>query len=573
MAGGLLNIVISGSQDLYLTGTPEITHFKVIYRRYTNFSVESIRINFEDSVGFGQKTHLVFPRIGDLISKTYLEINIPQVSIKRNIDSSDIQQAKEEYINSLERLNDMNIYMDLNIKAYKAAYDIFIDNNEIKVSDMADAIRSVFSTVSVSKSLILASTRTPNDIMNSIISDTDIFKMSEFDLLMLADLIPLNSDKNTFMKMIVSHIDKSFTVQKYYETITEELRLKYIDTMNRNYKFAWVKRLGHALIDYVTVYIGGQEIDKHYGDWINIWWELTKNSYQEDNYYKMIGDVSELTTFDRNTKPSYTIHVPLNFWFSKNFYGNAVPLIAMEYNDMSIEVKFKQADLCAYIENIGDGDISISDLFENNDIVLNSSLLVDYVYLDAPERRKFAQSAHEYLVDQVKYLSLENINVTNVPIILDFNHPCKEIIWVIQKQSYMLNQDGHTETQLFNYSTSTGKNPLLNAKLELNGYQRIELSEGNYFNLLRPYYSHKNIPSNGINLYSFSLCPEENQPSGSCNFSRITKSLLTLNIDPSTFKNDDISGNYVEDLVNIRVYAVIHNVLRFISGMGALANS
>jgi len=572
MAGGLLNIVINGSQDLYLTGTPEITHFKVIYRRYTNFSTESMRVSLEDTVGFGIKSHVVLPRIGDLISKTYLEIVVPEVAIKRELDYQEISNATIIYNQSLDILHRINVYMNVNISAYRAVNDVYIAENDITINDMRTAIQNVFNNVTIGSTS--TQTNAHNDFA-SILANNPIYDMSEVDLLNLAETVPINTTKDSFFKMIQSAVNKSYSVQQYYENIAFENKKNLDDASNPNYKFAWVKRLGHAIIDYITVYIGGQEIDKHYGDWINIWWELTHNIYQEENYFKMIGDVKELTSFDRNTKPSYVIQVPLNFWFSR-FSGWALPLLAMEYHDISLEVKFKSADVCAYIENTGEGDISVSDLFENNDIFIESSLLIDYVYLDGPERRKFAQSAHEYLIDQVKYISIDNINIPRVPIILDFNHPCKEIIWVIQKQSYMENLDGHTETQLCNYKTLYGKNPLKDGMLELNGHERIAKIDGAYFNYVRPYCSHKDIPDTGINLYSFALVPEENQPSGSCNFSRLSKTLLTLDLEPSVFTDtisDPSGNNIINDLVNIRVYAVIHNVLRIIGGMGALAFS
>lgn len=567
MAGGLLNIVIYGSQDLYLTGTPEITHFKIVYRRHTNFSVESIRINFEDTIGFGIKSHVVLPRIGDLIYKTYLEVNIPQVKIKRSIDSQLITDATTDYINSLDDLHTIGDYMNINIGAYRKANDIFTAENDITVNDMILVIQNEFNNVSIGS----FTTNTLTNFKKLIAGG--IFDIGQLDLYNLSERVSDTSiTKESFMIMILSCVNKSYEVQEYYENLAYGLLGKLNDLKNDNYKFAWVKRLGHSIIDYVTVYIGGQQIDKHYGDWINIWYELTKNSYQEENYMKMIGDMDVLTNFDRKTKPTYTVQVPLNFWFCR-FNGLGLPLLAMEYHDVSIEVKFRTADECAYLENTQDGEVSVSDIFENNDINIGSSLLVDYVYLDGPERRKFAQSAHEYLIDQVKFLSQDNVMHEEVPIRLDFNHPCKELIWVAQKQSFMENLDGHTETKLWNYGISDNGtiNPVKFAKLQFNGHERVTKSKGSYFNLLRPYTMHRNIPPDGINIYSFALAPEENQPSGSCNFSRISNALLTLYLEPSAFFKLDSSSNVMKDPINIRVYALTQNVLRIIGGMGALA--
>jgi hypothetical protein len=274
-----------------------------------------------------------------------------------------------------------------------------------------------------------------------------------------------------------------------------------------------------------------------------------------------------------------------------------------------------------------------------------ASLFVDYVYLDTEERRRFAQQSHEYLIEQVQYTGAESITSSSNKIQLNFNHPVKELFWVVQRDSFV---DCSTSTWLasvggaqpFNYSddfstdgiisallsqpnaaaattasTTTGatvglggnfsqtntlqgadsvdvagaaefesgvnyllskvildsgircegKNPIEVAKLQLNGQDRFTEREGAYFDRVQPYQHHSRTPSTGINCYSFALRPEEHQPSGTCNFSRIDKATLQLTVSLNTVQNSRTA--------QVRVYALNYNVLRVMSGMGGLAYS
>jgi hypothetical protein len=110
-----------------------------------------------------------------------------------------------------------------------------------------------------------------------------------------------------------------------------------------------------------------------------------------------------------------------------------------------------------------------------------------------------------------------------------------------------------------------GKNPVEVAKLQLNGQDRFTEREGSYFDKVQPYQHHSRSPSTGINVYSFALRPEEHQPSGSCNFSRIDKATLQLTLSLNTVASYRTA--------QVRVYALNYNVLRVMSGMGGLAYS
>ena len=357
MGGGLLQLVAYGAQDVYLTGNPQITFFKVVYRRHTNFSMESIEQTFNGTAALDRRVTCQISRNGDLIHRIYLQAT---------------------------------------------------------VTDGAT-----------------------------------------------------NADAG--LKMIKS----------------------------------------------VELEIGGQRIDKQYGDWMYIWNELSLPSGKTAGYSTMVDAINGTTT----------LYVPLEFWFCRN-PGLALPLIALQYHEVKVNMEFASS--------------AVSGLTSLD----SASLWVDYIFLDTDERRRFAQLSHEYLIEQLQFTGEETIAAGASRVKLNFNHPVKELVWVQQ------NSTAPAGTYV----------PCDTAKLQLNGHDRFAERAGTYFTLVQPYQHHTNIPTvAGINVYSFALKPEEHQPSGTLNMSRIDTATLAL----STAATVDC----------LRVYATNYNVLRVMSGMGGLAYS
>ena len=293
---------------------------------------------------------------------------------------------------------------------------------------------------------------------------------------------------------------------------------------------------GHHCIDYVELEIGGQKIDKHYGHWMETWAELTEpndGAFLSDNDFEDQG-----TKFQIMAKAGGLVgdgnpvdaSVPLQFWFCRN-PGLALPLIALQYHEVKVTV------------NWGPNGRGVTPS--------NESLFVDYIYLDTDERRRFAQQSHEYLIEQVQHERSGTLST-----LLNFNHPVKELIWT-----------GETTEATGNRITfDRGTNFLL----KLNGHDRFAERPLKYFCCNQVWQHHTGTPVNGGNgsgagsastneiaVYSFALKPEEHQPSGTCNFSRIDNAVLS----------------YDANIRNINIYAVNYNVLRIMSGMGGLAYS
>ena len=333
----------------------------------------------------------------------------------------------------------------------------------------------------------------------------------------------------------------------------------------------YVNYYGLRLLNYVEIEIGGQKIDKHYSHWLYVWNELSLPKSKRYGYNEMVGGLGAGSVANK------TLYIPLEFWFCRNI-GLALPLIALQYHEVKVNINFESATKC--------GAVSTD--------TINASLWVDYIYLDTDERRRFAQLSHVYLIEQLQFTGQEAIgSASSIKTKLNFNHPCKELVWFIAKDtdanannwfnyttssnavSSLLTSNAALDEKLMqtdiNYiaaASSGPSNPVKTAKLVLNGNDRFYERPGRYFNIIQPYQHHENIPSNaGINVYSFSLKPEEHQPSGTLNMSRIDTAVLNL-----TFENK-ITNNYDPADYTLFVYAVNYNVLRILSGMGGLAYS
>ena len=386
MGGGLMQLVAYGAQDIYLTGNPQITFFKVVYRRHTNFSMEAIEQTWSgtsDGVGGANRCTATISRNGDLVHRMYLELN-------------------------------GNCLGEENPSA---------------------------------------------------------------------------------------------------QGITD-----------------------------IELEIGGQKIDKHTGQWMNVWSHLTEPN--PGGYVGVVdSDSTEATLFQNmsgmggafgHTTGATKFWVPLQFWFCRN-PGLALPLIALQYHEVKVILN----------HNWGQG-------FGTS---LTCDLFADYIYLDTDERRRFAQVSHEYLIEQVQEQSVA-VNAASSE--LNFNHPVKELIWCVENPT----------TGVLTTTGTAGTSATY--QLKLNGHDRFSARDWRYFSRTQIWEHHTGAGgltaassaasgafSDGIGVYSFALKPEEHQPSGTCNFSRIDNAQLV-----------GTTG-----ALATRVYAVNYNVLRIMSGMGGLAYS
>jgi hypothetical protein len=590
MPGGLLNIVCYGCNDLYLTGAPQITFFKAVYRRYTNFSVESFIVAPNTNTNFNKEFEVIIPRYGDLLSKTYLAIEIPETYFNYNdfgftlptINSEIVDTDKTNYETVVE-------FMKYNTAAYRtikrdaevigiSTADIS-DNLYILINGDGQTARTNFHNLN---SIDLSGTVDGLDI-KYLLNTSDIYSST-------AGYLLTDTSNNTVIAKILKtseiSINSSIKTQQYfynkYRTSLDQynLELKY------NLKFNWNNNLAHNIIEYIDVYIGGEFIDRTEGEFLELYNQLTLKTYLEETYNKMIGNIPEMITYDENIKPMYTLYLPLQFWFTKNI-GSAYPIIASQHYDIIIKIKFKNINLCGTIQNLENYTYTLEDLWNDKKYNLICYLLCDYIFLDTLERRKFAQSSHEYLIETVQsdYNLINTIDYTHR---IDMKHPCKEFIFFFQKEVYRTDTTGYNINIFTNYSADINQSEysMINCSLSLNGFDKVNKFIGTpeFYNLIQPYSRHTKIPTNGVYVYSNALVPEEIQPSGTLNLSRIKNILFTflLNENMFSYKKSDINPDIVVNSINdktlttevyFKIYAICYNVLRIKNGIAGLAFS
>lgn len=529
-SGGLVQLIAKGHENMYLTDNPQITWFKVQYRRHTNFSIEPIQQNFTHTPNFGSKSYCnLGTKTGDLIHKVNLVITLPEIPQFYNSDQT-------------------------------------------------------------------------------------------------------------------------------------------LDTLT---KFAWVRKIGYNIIKEIDVEIGGKLIDRHYGEWLNIWSELSGKKNEEID--KLIGNVRELYEYSAS-KNAYELFIPLKFWFC-NYLSSSLPVICLFHNDVKINLELEdfsnlfkispthyilmENDIVNFIENeyivqnINDVEIAgqfvyfdpltkrlyynriSSQLFQNINAynIMNGTqtdtvkyeqlammhekykitgltskyfafpeinfeqqkinsvsysynfisninlrdcyLLVDYIFLDEQERKRLYKNKHEYLIEQL-ISAADTVTSGQLEINVGLYNPVKYIIWFAQQQ-YLIeryNNDFFNYTNSYKYydilnnpndkqknNKQVGKGLITSSLLLLNSIERIKEQPKEYYEIVQPLQHFKYCPQSGINLYSFSLFPMDFQPSGSCNMSGIDNVKMLLNFD--TIIN-------INNQAKIKIYGIAYNILRIDGGLGGV---
>ena len=417
-----MQLAAYGAQDIYLTGNPQITFFKFVYKRHTNFAMESIKQTLNGNVDFGNKVYCNLDRKGDLVHKMFLEF--------------------------------------------------------------------------------------------------------------------------------------------YVSGFGEEFGFN--DSICAN--------LGSAIIDQIDLKIGGQLIDRHYGHWLEVYANLTlpitaggfrASIAQIDNdgsldkscllFQSMscMGGVQGNTSMYKdntlNLFNTRTFWVPLQFWFCRH-PAQALPLIALQYHEVTIDITFQQREYCK-----GPGNAK-----------LNCDLWCDYIYLDIDDRRRFAQENHQYLIEQLQFIDSKS----NTRHKLNFNHPVKELIWtggVTLSNTWQEHEDGSTGIDTTRGPSTPEEISDTTYTLKINGLNHFSQKEREYFTLVQIWEHHTGFgghfvkkqkissEESSIAVYSFALKPEEHQPSGTCNFSRIDNSYLVMGTAGPLY-----------------IYAVNYNILRIMSGMAGI---
>ena len=352
------------------------------------------------------------------------------------------------------------------------------------------------------------------------------------------------------------------------------------------------RRLGYLLLQQIEVEIGGQVIDRHYGEWLYLWETLTADFDTSMKADRLVGGQYNGAVSTSQTcggRPP-VIYIPLQFWFNRN-PGLALPLIALQYHEVRFNITLNDAVNLVSANSNNSSANTISKAASQLPAIRDMALYLDYIYLDVEERRRFAQESHEYLIDQLQYEGQQQITTSSARLDLTLNHPVKELVWVFQDARAT---DCATATELTDTFTGTTAintlpfqySDIVNrCRIQLNGQDRFDERYGDYFWKVQPYQFHTGgafaasinqtsvVPTtspNPINVYSFAIQPEEHQPSGTCNFSRIDNATLVFDSVTTGAAGSFPSKAYP---YNFRMYAVNYNIFRIMSGMGGLAYS
>ena len=307
----------------------------------------------------------------------------------------------------------------------------------------------------------------------------------------------------------------------------------------------WSNSIGHAIIESAEVRIGGKLIEKTYGEWMEIWTELAMEEDKQYGYRQMIGKYHSKLSLEYSSSEECTYYVPMNFWFCKH-PGMSLPILALQNQDVEVHIRFNR--LSKLIEGSGD----LVDISGKQIQLKNVELHADVIFLDETERRAVAVQPQHYLIEQLQrntFIASKGISSLKVP--LDFGHPCKELIWVIKPDNgklFSCNEETHESFE--------------SAKLSFNGHSCFDSREAKYFRIQQVQKHHTRVPKQYIYCYSFGLRPEQHQPTGTCNFSRIENAILSFD-----FGTAQMSSN-IGKVCN--VYATNYNVLCIESGLGEI---
>ena len=500
---GLLELVAHGIQDIYLIGNPQITFFKTVYKRHTNFSMEAFQISYDAKPSWGKRTTFNITRYADLMYTMILEIDIPQIYSTYTADPA---YGNDSAFNTPDAVGDIS-WVNNTGHASVLYYDLKIGGQLIdrQYSEWME----IWSQLSQSESK----------------------KRGLDQLLNRNNILETNPDAQTL------YIPLQFWFCRNIGLALPLIALQYHD---------------------VELEVNFRNMEQMYTFGPNTYYSASRNplNFLELKLVKLYQGTSNLNVADIRGKivvfpdgQSYFISPVTNITGTGTILDpyviTMVSSITTAYTNSTIYIK-PNGILDTSI------DTNISDI----------RLYVDYIYLDTVEQREFANAKHRYLIEQVQYSGSQSIepNTATKRIPLVFNLPIKELFWVNQLDAVF------TINDLFNFTNTVDPkqptdNIIASAQITINGIERFSLRNGDYFRLIQPYQKHTRSPNGYIYIYSFSVKPEEHQPSGCSNFSKLNTKELFLNIKPNIGPQQ------------VRVYGLNYNILRIMSGMGGLAFS
>ena len=516
---GSLQLSLYGAADQVLTGNPEITFFRHVWRRPTPFSIEEIQQSWSGIADFGRQCSCIVSRVGDLCRGMWLELVLPDLSeCIVNPESSSV------FVVSARRTGPTSSMIRVQSQVGYTTYTATLSTDGGGAS-----IETVVSGIPVSGQAALVD-----------IAVTGLSPSAQYTATVTATGQGVSNKTETL----------------------PVISLRYCDSV------------GFALLQSVELEIGSVRIDSQSGEFMDVYANLTMREEKLAGFNEMVGTYHPSYDLHSNSfwgQRGRTLYVPAGFFYCFRSPALALPIISLAYHDCRLNFRFR--DLIDLVKS--DNNVLVKSLMDYKTMKppsLNSSpnecrIYGSFVYLDVQERRKYSQIPAEYLIEQVQFVGDTPVvaaqDANSLKISLPFSHPVKELLWTYQ---HISTYEGKSTTgnTYFDYDLPStvgtrGEDPFSEIKLSLNGHDRQSPRPGSMHRLMNAYLYHTRIPSKKIYGFSFSLNPEESSPSGSCNWSRLDTAHLVVKMHP------DI------DTGRIRVYAISHNVLRCANGMAGLA--
>lgn len=498
MPGALIQLVAKGIQDTYLTVDPQITFFKILYRRHTNFAIESIVQNFSSVPNFNESVSCVIGRNGDLLSQIFLYVYLPAIpalSVPRVVDLADKTNLFRRFawVRNLgfALIKEVNIeisgqLIDRQYGEWLYIWSQLTDNFDYDLNKMVGNIRDLYQFT---------------------------YGKEAYEL-----CIPLNF-------WFCRHIGLALPLIALAAT---DVRINIVFR-----RWEECCRMGptHSIevVEDVVPFNIGDYIEQTFGDQVIQGYFMGYNYLTKRIYYiKILSPTSLKREFD-GTCCIYN---------SINPTASCTPVPGVREFIEPIPLPFKPS-------------------------FINSYLYVNYVYLDTEERIRFTQSQHEYLIEQLQFNKEVGVDSPNTTQYLALNNLCKAHYWVAQLDCMV---GPGSMNELFNYTTDTDRGGtfslIRSATLLFNGQERYETTPFSRLNYVEPYKYHSCGPTNGICMYSFCLQPEDVQPNGAVNMSKLDQIAVSM-------KLADIVNPY--QTCSIRAYTLSYNILRIAFNLGGLA--
>jgi len=514
MPGGVNQLALMGKEDLLLSGTPEVTFWRLKHKRFSIFSMEAISQPFQSQATFGRRVSLPITRSGDLVHSVFLEVDLPDLR-DFAIDSITTASSSVPGIVSARWMSSTtgSVRIIPATDGTDESYDVLVDDGTTQTTfnGAAGATDVTFDGLSTTESYDIAVRR--------VVGGTPG---------LWSPTVPLSSVR-------------------------------------------WCNEIGHALCRTVDFEIGGARISRISSEWMNVDAELTLPSEKENGFRTMIGKFKDYDLFDNSIQTATKLFIPLDAFSWARTPGLSIPIVSLIYHQMVLNFDFREYTELIKSTHPVSSLVNQAALTPNMDV----SAYVSFVFLGSEERKKWLQNSHEILLQDIQFLGDTPVVVSGSETSLQrkfnlsFVHPVSEIIFTYNAARTYNSGIGPSAyptqgNDYFNYDSPVGADvdPIAKAVIHINGHPRYAERSGRYHRLLQPYAHHTRIPDSKIYCYSFGLDPESPNPTGSINMSRADTAHLQVTFDDS-FSQGASNGR-------LRIYARSLNILRFSGGMGTL---